>query len=198
MIVGLTGGIASGKSVASAELSRLGCQIVDTDVLAREVVGKGSEGLAQLVERFGDHILTAEFELNRPALRELIFADASVRAEVEGVIHPLVYQRMDALLALPTSVYHVLVSPLLVEKGQYQRCDRVLLIDVPEALQVERVMARDGVSAEQARQTLAVQASRAQRLAVATDVIKNTGSIDGLLVNLRAKHQQYLEMAHEG
>ncbi|WP_119394271.1 dephospho-CoA kinase [Salinibius halmophilus] len=198
MIVGLTGGIASGKSVASAELERLGCCIVDTDVLAREVVAAGSEGLARLVDCFGEQILTDERALNRPALRELIFADATVREQVESIVHPLVYQRMDELLATPTDAYHVLVSPLLVEKGQYKRCDRVLLIDVPESVQVERVMARDGVSEAQAQKTLSVQASRQQRLAVATDVIENTGSIGVLLDTLRAKHQQYLEMANEG
>lgn len=202
MIVGLTGGIASGKTLASDTLAKFGCNIVDTDVLAREVVEHGSQGLRQLVEAFGKSILTPDQSLDRPALRKLIFANNELREQVEHIIHPLVYQRMDALLTQPCKAYHVLVSPLLVEKGQYKRCSRVLLIDIPTALQIERVMARDGVDKTQAKQILAAQASRESKLAIANEVIDNSGSIELFKANLanihqQYLHQQYLELANE-
>lgn len=196
-IVGVTGGIASGKTLVTNLLAQWGCCIVDTDVLARAVVEPGTSGLRQLQQRFGDDIITAEGHLNRPLLRQWIFADASIRQEVEAITHPLVYEAMANALAQPCQTYHVLVSPLLVEKRQYQRCQRILLVDVPPALQIERVMARDGIAAQQAQAILAAQASRQARQAVATEIIDNSGDIDKVAKQLYPIHQQYLELAHE-
>lgn len=176
--IGLTGGIASGKSLVASRLAALGAEVVDADVLAREVVARGTEGLAAVVHRFGDEVLTAEGELDRPALGTLIFADPAARADLESIIHPRVRQRAAELVAAagPSAIV-VQVIPLLVETGQAQDFDQLVVVDLPTELQRQRLIERNHLTADQAEVRLAAQASREQRLAVADVVIANSGSI---------------------
>ena len=191
--VGLTGGIASGKSTVARLFAARGVPVIDTDDLAREVVAPGSEGLAAVVERFGPAVLSADGSLDRRALRRIVFDSEPARRDLEAITHP----RIRALLAQRSSeaggAYQIWVIPLLVEgKGRIQ-VDRVLLVDCPEALQIERVMQRDGSSREQAEAILAAQASRAARLSAADDVIVNDGDPARLDAAVAALHQTYLE-----
>jgi dephospho-CoA kinase len=194
-VVGLTGGIASGKSTVAALFARRGIPIVDTDVLAREAVSPGSEGLAEVVAAFGPSILTAAGELDRPRLRQRIFADPGARSRLEAILHP----RIDALarerIASASGPYGLLVVPLLVEKGWQDRVDRVLVVDAPEADQLARLQRRDSVDAAAARAALASQSSRAQRLAVADDVIDNQEGVADLDDQVARLHQDYLRRA---
>lgn len=181
MRVGLTGGIASGKSTVSAMLAELGAVVVDADLLAREVVAPGTEGLAEIVEAFGPEVLTETGELDRPALGALVFADEERRRVLEGIIHPRVRQRSEELEAeaAPGSVV-VHDIPLLAETGQADRFDAVIVVDVPVEVQVERMTGLRGWGEDDAHARIAAQAEREHRLAVATHVIENTGSLDDL------------------
>jgi dephospho-CoA kinase len=181
MRVGLTGGIASGKSTVSAMLAELGAVVVDADLLAREVVAPGTEGLAEIVEAFGPEVLTETGELDRPALGALVFADEERRRVLEGIIHPRVRQRSEELEAeaAPGSVV-VHDIPLLAETDQADRFDAVIVVDVPVEVQVERMTGLRGWGEDDAHARIAAQAEREHRLAVATHVIENTGSLDDL------------------
>lgn len=181
MRVGLTGGIASGKSTVSRMLSELGAIIVDADRIAREVVAKGTPGLAAVVEAFGAGVLTPEGELDRPAVGALVFADPEQRKVLEGIIHPLVRARgaeLEAMAGPDALVVHDI--PLLAETGQASAFDAVIVVDAPVALQVERMVRDRGWTPEEAAARIAAQASREQRLAVATHVIENTGTVEDL------------------
>jgi dephospho-CoA kinase len=181
MRVGLTGGVASGKSTVSAILEELGAVVVDADVLAREVVAKGTDGLAEVVAAFGPEVLTAEGELDRPAVGALVFADPGRRRELEAIIHPRVRARGAELeAAAPAGALVVHDIPLLAETGQAAAFDAVIVVDVPPEVQVDRMVAQRGMSEADARARIAAQADRATRLAVATHVIENTGSIEDL------------------
>ena len=181
MRVGLTGGVASGKSTVSAMLAELGAVVVDADVLAREVVAPGTEGLAEVVAAFGPTVLTDEGALDRPALGAVVFADPARRRTLEAIIHPRVRARAAALEAeAPAGAIVVHDIPLLTETGQAASFDAVIVVDVPEETQVERMTAVRGLSEEEARSRIAAQATRAERLAVATYVVDNTGSIEDL------------------
>ena len=176
--IGLTGGIASGKSAVAARLAELGAVVIDDDVLAREVVAVGTPGLALLVERFGPGVLGPDGGLDRAALAGRVFADPAGRADLEAIVHPLVEAReweLDA--AAPEDAVVVHMVPLLVEVGWQDRFDQVVVVDVPETVQIERLRARDGLTAEAARARLAAQASRAERLAAADVVIDNAGDL---------------------
>lgn len=172
--IGLTGGIASGKSTVAEMLADCGAVVVDSDVLAREVVEPGTDGLARIVERFGDQVLT-DGRLDRPALARIVFSDADARRDLEAIIHPAVRSRALELEAEagPDAVA-VLVIPLLVETGQQTSFDAVIVVDVPEELQRQRLIARDRMSVEDANARIAAQATRADRLAAATLVIDNS------------------------
>lgn len=179
--IGLTGGIASGKSTVAARLAERGAVIIDADQLAREVVAPGTAGLRAVVARFGEQILTAEGQLDRPALGRIVFGDASARAELEAIIHPAVRSRAAALAAAaPPDAVVVQVIPLLVETGQGEAFDQVWVVDAAPELQRRRVQQRDGLSAAEATARLAAQASRAERLAAADVVLTNDGSPDQL------------------
>ncbi len=176
-VVGLTGGIASGKSSVATLLAARGAVIIDADVLAREVIAMGTPLLRRVADRFGDAVLAADGSLDRAALGRIVFADPAARHDLEALIHPAVRQRAAALQAeAPDGAVVVHVIPLLVETGQAGRFDHVIVVDVPETTQVERLRGRDGVDAEAAMARIAAQASRAERLAAADIVIDNSGS----------------------
>jgi dephospho-CoA kinase len=180
-VLALTGGIASGKSAVSDRLAGLGAAIIDTDVIAREVVEPGQPGLQQVVEAFGKEVLDSEGNLDRRQLRERVFADEHERKRLEGILHPLIELRVrERIAANPDAPMIVLVVPLLVESGLFGDVDGVIVVDVPEALQIERLRQRDGITKAQAERILAAQATRQQRLAVADDVIDNSGSLEAL------------------
>lgn len=182
MRVALTGGIASGKTTVSDRWDELGAVIVDSDVLARRVVERGTPGLAAVVERFGREVLTGAGELDRKALAARVFGDDTARRELEGILHPLIRAAGDRLEAdAPEGAVVVFVIPLLVETGRTQGFDAIVVVDVPEDLQLDRAMSRDGATREQVRARIAAQASRADRLAVATHVIDNSGDRAALL-----------------
>ncbi|MFF7706047.1 dephospho-CoA kinase [Pseudomonas sp. NPDC007930] len=193
-VLGLTGGIGSGKTAAAERFAALGVHVVDADQAARWVVEPGQPALAQLAEHFGPGILTAEGRLDRAALRARIFANAEERRWVEALLHPLIGQAIEQSLASATSPYAIYAAPLLVETGQRRGARRVLLIDVPEALQLARTQQRDGASEAQVRAILAAQASREQRLAVADDVIVNDRDLAWLQHEVDRLHAFYLSL----
>ena len=179
--VGLTGGVASGKSTVSAILRELGAVVVDADVLAREVVAPGSEGLAEVVAAFGETVLTPAGELDRPAMGALVFGDEAARRRLEAIIHPRVRARgaeLEAQAGPDAVVVHDI--PLLAETGQADSFDAVIVVDVPVETQVERMVGLRGMSREDAVARVAAQADRARRRAVATYVIENTGTFEDL------------------
>jgi dephospho-CoA kinase len=194
--IGLTGGIASGKSTVSQRFTELGVPVIDADVASRTVVEPGKPGLARIVERFGPQVLDAEGRLDRRALRNLIFNDSASRQALEAILHPLVRADMERQAAAAQGPYVVMAIPLLIEGGNpHQRVDRVLVVDADEALQIQRVQMRDGTSPEQARAILASQASRAARLEAADDVLSNTGSVAELRQAVDLLHEQYLQLS---
>ena len=193
--IGLTGGIASGKSTVTQRFTELGVPVIDADVASRRVVQPGTPGLAQVVERFGAVVL-ADGQLDRPALRALIFNDSSSRQALDAILHPLIRAEMEREVARAQAPYVVMAIPLLVEAGSSaKRVDRVLVVDADETLQIQRLQARDGSSEQQARAILASQASRTARLAAADDVLLNTGSVAELRQAVDRLHEQYLQLA---
>lgn len=193
-ILGLTGGIGSGKSAAAQRFVELGVHLVDADQAARWVVEPGRPALARLVERFGPGLLLEDGHLNRAALRQLIFADADQRRWVETLLHPLIGQEIFSYLAKAESPYAVFVSPLMIESGQYQRTDRLLVIDAPQSLQVARTLARDQTSPEQVQAILQAQASREERLRHADDVLVNDRDLAWLHDEVDRLHNFYLTL----
>lgn len=195
--VGLTGGIASGKSTAAKFFGALGVPIIDTDQLARDVVEPGQPPLERLVERFGPAILTPDGHLDRPALRNIVFSDPKARADLEALTHPAIGAAVEQRSAEAGGVYQILVIPLLVEKNLGAQLDRVLVVDCDEALQIRRLQARDGSTLEQAQAILNAQASRATRLKAAHDVIKNEGDMSVVRDQVEKLHARYLELARQ-
>lgn len=193
-VVGLTGGIGSGKSAAAKAFAKLGIHTVDADDAARWVVEPGQPALQALVNHFGEKILHADSSLNRAALRELIFTDAEQRLWVEQLLHPLIRQAIEENLAQARSAYALLVSPLLIESGQHQRVERVIVVDVPTHIQVERTLARDKVGAEQVQAILAAQMPREQRLSYADDILSNHGNLNELEAQVAQLHKNYLQL----
>ncbi len=198
LVIGLTGGIASGKTtVANLFHEQFGIEIVDADIIARQVVETGSEGLQAIHQHFGDDILTAEGELNRAELRKRIFANEDEKTWVNQLLHPMIRQRMEQELKNVTSSYALLVVPLLTENNLQHMADRVLVVDVDEKTQIERTMNRDKVPIEQAKSILAAQATREQRLAIADDVIKNDAKNQKLLPQITELHKKYLAISRK-
>jgi dephospho-CoA kinase len=195
--VGLTGGIASGKSTASKFFGALGVPIIDTDQLARDVVEPGQPPLERLVERFGPSILTPDGHLDRPALRNIVFSDPRARADLEALTHPAIGAAVEAKSAEVGGIYQILVLPLLVEKNLGSQLNRVVVVDCDEELQIRRLQARDGSTLEQARAILNVQASRATRLKASHDVIKNDGDMSAVRDQVAKLHAKYLELAQQ-
>jgi dephospho-CoA kinase len=193
-ILGLTGGIGSGKSAAAQHFIDLGVHLVDADNAARWVVEPGRPALAKIVEHFGAQVLQANGELDRGALRGLIFQDPEQRRWLETLLHPLIGQEIISYLARAESPYAILVSPLLVESGQYKMTQRVLVIDAPEQLQIQRTMQRDSTGEEQVQAILKAQASREQRLSHADDVLINDRDPAWLKSEVERLHHFYLTL----
>ena len=195
MRVGLTGGIASGKSTVAQLLVDLGAVLIDGDALAREVVARGTPGLARVVEEFGEELLTPEGDLDRPALGRIVFSDEAARRRLEGITHPLIFERYAELeAAAPPDAVVVHDIPLLAESGRADTFDEVIVVDVPAELQVGRMLRHRGWTREEAESRIAAQATREDRLAIATHVIDNTGSFD----DLRSRVEEvYRELTRE-
>jgi dephospho-CoA kinase len=193
--VGLTGGIASGKSTAAKFFGALGVPILDSDQIARDVVEPGQPPLERLVERFGPKILTADGHLDRPALRDIVFSDPKARADLEALTHPAIGAALEARSAVAGGPYQILVIPLLVEKNLAAHVDRVLVVDCDEELQVRRLRDRDGSTPQQVQAILKAQASRAARLKAADDVIHNDTDMSAVREQVAALHARYLEFA---
>jgi len=193
--VALTGGIASGKSTVADLFARRGVPVIDTDVIAREVVEPGAPALAQVVSAFGNGILGPDGRMDRRAMRKRIFSDPDAKRRLESILHPAIRAEMERQSKAAPGPYQILVIPLFTEGGRRDHVDRVLLVDVPEELQVERLMLRDGVTQEQAVASLNAQATRAQRLAMADDVIRNTGHVAGLAERVAELHEKYVTLS---
>jgi dephospho-CoA kinase len=194
--IGLTGGIASGKSTVTQRFAELGVPVIDADIASRKVVEPGTTGLAQVVARFGPQIIDTAGGLDRRSLRALIFNDPASRKALDAILHPLIRTEMEREAAGAKGPYVVMAIPLLIEGGNaHQRVDRVLVVDVDETLQMQRVQQRDGASPEQARAILASQSSRAARLAAADDVLANTGTVAELRQAVDKIHEQYLQLS---
>lgn len=195
LLVGLTGGIASGKSLVGAMFVKLGAALVDTDVVAREVVAPGTPGLAAVTTAFGPAVLLASGELNRPALRSLVFGDETRRHQLEAILHPLIHARSREQLKGLTTPYALVAVPLLVETSFRDLVDRILVVDCPEATQLERLMRRDALPRAEALAMLRAQTDRATRLKAAHDVIDNNGPPEATRRQVEQLHGRYLELA---
>ena len=195
-ILGLTGGIGSGKSAISAMFEELGIQVVDADIVAREVVEPGSTGLEKITEHFGDEILTTDGSLDRAKLRAIIFADESQKQWLNNLLHPLIRESMLAQLQQATSQYVILVAPLLFENGLDQFCDHTLLIDVPVEVQITRTTARDNISVELAKQIIASQMPRADKQQKATDTLDNNRLLSEVKIDVQKLHEKYLTLIY--
>ena len=193
-ILGLTGGIGSGKSAAAEHFAALGVHVVDADQAARWVVEPGRPALSKIAEHFGEHVLQADGQLNRGALRALIFSEPEQRRWLEALLHPLIREEITHNLAQAQSPYAILVSPLLIESGQYTTTQRVLVIDVPQALQIQRTLKRDNTSEEQVHAILKVQATREERLRHADDVLVNDRDVPWLHEQIDQLHHFYLTL----
>jgi dephospho-CoA kinase len=194
--IGLTGGIASGKSTVAQRFVELGIPVIDADEAARAVVEPGTPGLALVVARFGSGVVGKKGELDRRALREVIFSDPGLRKELEAILHPLIRAEMERRAQAATGSYLVMAIPLLIEGGGARdRVDRILVVDADEVAQLQRVMARDGSTMEQAQAILASQASRSARLAAADDVLANTGTVTDLRQAVDRLHDGYVRLA---
>ena len=197
-VIGLTGGIASGKTtVANLFHDLYGIEIVDADIVAREVVEPGGEGLKAIEERYCANILLADGTLNRAKLREYIFTSDEEKTWLNQLLHPMIRRKMRADMTKVSSPYALLVIPLMVENNLKNLTNRVLVVDVDEQTQRQRTMDRDQVPVEQVDSILAAQASRSQRLAIADDVIENNATNEELLPQITELHQKYLEMCRE-
>ena len=187
MRIGVTGGIASGKTLVSDALARLGAVVIDADLIAREVVEPGTAGLAEIVERFGPEILGDDGALDRAALGEIVFADDAARADLNAIVHPQVRAGANALEAsAPTGAVVAHIIPLLVETGQQDAYDGVLVVDAPDDVRERRLMQRNALTREQARARIAAQATRDERLAAATWMIDNSGAPEDAVAQVEA------------
>jgi dephospho-CoA kinase len=195
-VVGLTGGIGSGKSAAAEEFARLGATIVDTDVIAYELTGKGGAAIPAIETLFGHDVLGPDGSMDRRKVRERVFADPAAKQKLEALLHPMIREESARRIAAAAGPYVVHVVPLLIESPDYRaRVDRVLVVDSPEQTQIERVRARSGLSEREVRAIMRNQVTRAARVAAADDVIDNGGSREALREQVAALHQKYLQFA---
>jgi len=196
LVIALTGGVAAGKTAVTRRFEALGVHVHDADVAAREVIEPGTPGLAEIVEAFGVGALDDSGRLDRPAMRQRVFADPAARRTLEAIIHPRVRQWLHERALAERGPYCLLAIPLLAENIEHYRwVDRVLLVDAPEPVQIERLTARDGIDETLARRMLAHQASRTERLALADDVIENSGDEAALDTAVAELHRRYLTLA---
>ena len=196
-VVGLTGGIGSGKSTVAELFAELGISVIDADIIAREVVAPGQAALQEIVNKFGQQILTTDGHLDRQQLRALVFSQPQQKAWLNNLLHPLIRQRMLEQTQQATSAYCILALPLLVENQLQTLLDRVLVVDVSEATQLSRTVRRDNNSEQQVRNIMQAQASRQQRLAHADDVICNDGEPTELAPQVKKLHNQYLALVSQ-
>jgi len=195
LIIGITGGIGSGKSAVTSRFETLGVTVVDADLASRVIVEPGRPALESIREHFGEAVITTEGVLDRAQLRALVFADPQERLWLEQLTHPLIGQEITDQLAASTSPYTILSSPLLLETEQKQRADTIVVVDVPEEVQLERTIARDNNDADQVKRIMAAQMSRKDRLALADIVIDNSkplAELDSVVADL---HREFLEQA---
>ena len=193
--VALTGGIASGKSECARRFAELGASVIDADVVARELVQPGMPALGEIAAAFGQHMLDESGSLERAEMRTLVFGDAAARRKLEAILHPRVRDEMRARADAAQGPYVLLVIPLYVESGGYDWVDRVLVVDLPRELQLSRAIARDRMAPSLAEAMIDAQASRAQRLAAADDVIDNSGAQEALAAQVTVLHERYLALA---
>jgi dephospho-CoA kinase len=193
--IGLTGGIASGKSTVCKLFGELGVAIIDADIIARQLVAPGQPTLALLANAFGDTIINTDGTLNRPHLRERIFNDPAQRQQLNAIMHPLVYAEIDAAVARLTANYCLIVIPLLLETQKSHIVDRILVIDCPETTQLQRLMSRDKIAQAEALAMIGSQFTRTQRLAKADDVIDNSTDAEHLAEQVKSLHNSYLLLA---
>lgn len=195
-VVGLTGGIGSGKSAAAAEFERLGATVVDADAIAHQLSEPGGAAIAPIRRLFGEDFVLACGAMDRKKMRERVFSDAAAKRELEALLHPMIREESERRIEAASGPYVVNVVPLLVESGDYRdRVDRVLVIDAPREAQLRRVAARSLLSEDEVRAIIRTQASRAERLAAADDVIDNSGTLDALRNQVGTLHARYLKMA---
>ena len=197
-IIGLTGGVASGKSEVQRRFEALGVVVADADIAARDAIASGSQGLAEVVAAFGAEVLDASGSLDRGAMRQRVFADPTARRTLEAIVHPRVRAALHAACAMAPGAYAIAAIPLLAEGGgrdHYPWLDRILVVDAPLADQLARLQRRDDIDAALATRMVDAQASRAQRLAIADDVIVNIGALDGLDAHVAALDAQYRALA---
>lgn len=195
-VVGLTGGIGSGKSAVAALFAELGADIVDTDAIAHQLTGRGGAAIEPIRAAFGGSVITPEGALDRAAMRRLVFSDPAAKQRLEAILHPMIRVEADLRCVSAQGAYVILVVPLLVETGSYRgRVDRILVVDCAEATQVARTMARSGLTEAEVRAIMAVQAGREARLAAADDVIDNDGGLEALRAQVEALHRRYLDAA---
>lgn len=196
--MGLTGGVGSGKSTVADFFVQLGAALVDTDAIAHELTGPQGAAMPQLKAAFGPTIVDNAGALDRVQMRQRVFADAEARAVLEGILHPMIRQLSDQRCQAASAPYVVFAVPLLVESASYrQRCDRILVVDCPETQQIERVMARNGLSEAEVKAIMAAQATRAERLAMADDVLSNDLDLATLKMQVLSLHQKYLQYLAE-
>ena len=197
-VVGLTGGIGSGKSAAADAFAALGVSVVDTDAIAHELTAPGGVAMPGLVAAFGAEVAAVDGALDRARMRRLVFADPAARERLEAILHPLIRTLSAERCRLALSPYVILAVPLLVESGTYrERCDRIVAVDCPEGLQISRVMARNGLAEAEVRAIMATQASRDERLAVADDVITNDHDLANLEKQVGELHRKYLQLSSQ-
>ena len=196
LVIGLTGGIGSGKSAAAAEFARLGATVVDTDAIAHELTCAGGAAISGVRRLFGDAYVDSSGAMDRRKMRELVFADPAAKQRLEALLHPLIREESQRRIAAATGPYVVHVVPLLIESPDYRRrVDRVLVIDCPDKLRLARVQARSGLAEDEVRRIFAAQVTPAKRRAAADDLVDNGGSLEELHAQVRELHRRYLELA---
>lgn len=195
LIVGLTGGIASGKSLVASAFERLGIDIIDADQVSRDIVEPGQPALKEIADRFGDEIIDDQGQLIRRRLREIVFDDPDARADLERITHPRIREELARRRDAATSEYVLLVVPLLIKSGMKDLVDRVLVVDAPESVQLERLVARDGIDEDLAHKMIAAQDTRSLRLGAADDVLVNTGPRKDIADLAAALHAGYSRLA---
>lgn len=197
LLIGLTGGIGSGKTSVANGFAELGASVIDTDVISRELTASGGAAISAIRSAFGDTMITAQGAMDREKMRELVFSDASQKARLEAILHPAIYTELLHRTKNVSGLYMIYVIPLLVETGRWNQSnlDRILVVDCEEELQIQRVMQRDELSEQMVKAIIAQQATRAQRLAVATDVIQNKTTVAALMPEIDRLHQLYCQLS---
>ncbi|WP_205754897.1 dephospho-CoA kinase [Azoarcus sp. DD4] len=195
-VVGLSGGIGSGKSAAAERFAALGAAVIDTDAIAHQLTAAGGAAIPAIAHTFGPGLIAPAGNLDRAAMRALVFTRPEARRQLEGILHPMIRAESERLIAQTCAPYVILAVPLLIESGNYRgRCDRICIVDCPEDIQIARVQQRSGLDEKQIRAIMQAQACRTDRLAAADDVLDNTGSLAALHTQVDALHQRYLAAA---